>query len=224
MRNPARREPEKGRASGMETGTLFSLAAVLAVFELFPSFEYGRLARQSTDDQMQGYDADVIYEVPPLPDEDPDIDVQDLIDGDDFDMDPVTQILNLRGDTLGLDHAGTIVPDLPDGVDPDQNTEPPEPGTWIPHSQPPTCTFRPVPEYPDLARQAGVEGSVSLQLFIDPDGSVERVVVTGSSGLGSLDSAAVASARQSSWVPAQRDDGAPVGVWTAMIYRFVLED
>ncbi|MBN1433860.1 energy transducer TonB [Candidatus Fermentibacterales bacterium] len=211
-------------ASGMETGVAVSLAVVLAVFEIFPSFGYGRLARVEADDQMQGYEADVIYEVPLPPDEDPDIDIHEIIDRDDFDMDRPDQILNLRDDTVGLQVIDTIDPDLIGPEDPDRDNGIPEPWTFVPHAEPPYCTYRPVPQYPDIARQAGVEGTVQLQLFVSESGRVERVLVAQSSGLSSLDSAAVSSARNSSWLPARRDDGTAVGIWTAMMYRFVLEN
>jgi TonB family protein len=45
----------------------------------------------------------------------------------------------------------------------------------LPHSKP-TKIVRPT--YPELAKQAGVEGRVSLRCFIGPDGSVERIEVT----------------------------------------------
>jgi len=50
-----------------------------------------------------------------------------------------------------------------------------------------------------------------------------EAVVTASSGLDSMDNAALASVMGSSWSPARRDDGVPVGVWTSVIYDFVLE-
>jgi protein TonB len=223
-REKNRMHDEGSRASGVETGAAVSLAVVLAVFEIFPSFGYGRLAVAQTSEEMQGYDADVIYEIPP-PDEPDEIDVQDLIDRDDFDLDPRHEIVNLDDDTVGLRHTDTIVLDLPDPNQPDDpDADIPPIGTYIAHSEPPLCTYRPAPEYPDIARQAGVEGTVSLLVFVRSNGQVERVEIAGSSGLESLDTAAVSSAWQSSWVPAKRGDGQPVGVWTAMTYRFVLND
>ena len=144
-----RRMRDETTASGVETGAAVSLAVVLAVFEIFPSFGYGRLAVAQTSEEMQGYDADVIYEIPP-PEEPDEIDVQDLIDRDDFDIVPVQEIVNMDDDTAGLRHTNTVVTDLPD---PDQQDDPygdiPPIGTYIAHSEPPFCTYRPAPEYPD---------------------------------------------------------------------------
>ncbi len=107
-----------------------------------------------------------------------------------------------------------------DPNDPDNTI--PEPGTFIAHSVHPVCTFRPVPEYPAMASQAGVEGRVILQVFISPEGIPVEAVIAASSGLGSMDDAAMASVMESSWSPAKRADGVPVGVWTSVVYDFVL--
>jgi|GEM_PF-672454 len=63
------------------------------------------------------------------------------------------------------------------------------------------------PEYPDLARQARVEGDVTIQVTIGPSGRIERAIVVEGAGL--LDEAALKAVRQWTFEPALRD-GVPV--------------
>lgn len=49
----------------------------------------------------------------------------------------------------------------------------------------------PQPAYPPRARRLGEEGTVSVQLGIDPSGRIDQAEIASSSGFGSLDEAAV---------------------------------
>ena len=53
-----------------------------------------------------------------------------------------------------------------------------------------------MPLYPVDLQEDGVEGAVTVKIYVDTDGSVERVEVTGSSGYGEMDQAAIAAASQ----------------------------
>ncbi len=66
--------------------------------------------------------------------------------------------------------------------------------------------------YPPALYQQGVEGTVTLQLFVDEQGSViaDSTRVAESSGYPEFDSAAVAGIPRMRFAPAQRD-GRPVG-------------
>jgi protein TonB len=75
--------------------------------------------------------------------------------------------------------------------------------------------------YPDLARSAGVEGTVRLQLLVGLDGRVERVIVVPKGSVPMLDDAALASARTCVFTPALTN-GRPVKVWVSRSYRFTL--
>ena len=72
-----------------------------------------------------------------------------------------------------------------------------------------------------MGREAGVEGSVTLWIFVDRDGSVMDVRLYNSSGVNSLDQAAMAAARNTRWTPAM-NNGVPVGIWTTLVYNFEL--
>lgn len=66
-------------------------------------------------------------------------------------------------------------------------------------------------QYPVDLYQQGVEGTVTLRLFVDTSGTVvaESTQVAESSGYPAFDSAAVAGVPQMHFAPAQRD-GRPV--------------
>jgi len=207
----------------VELGMAAGLALMVTLFEAVPASELGRLAVRTSTEEMTGIDAGELFEMPPEPPEEPPVDIRAIVESQLPEVVPPDQVMSMSIDTSGLESVRTIdiretAPEDPlgDGI--------PEPGTFIPHSAAPVCTYRPMPDYPDMARQAGVEGRVTLQVFVSVDGVPLEVVVTGSSGMTSMDEAAVAAARITRWTAAQRADGAPVGVWTAMIYEFVLED
>jgi len=208
--------------SPAELGTVFSLSLVLVALEAFPSTSFGRLAQPAQEAEMTGYEAAEIYDVPLPETPEPEIDVDEII-RDELTRPEPDQVVALDPDPAGLDTAATVDLNRPVDTPATGPSEIPSPGTFIPHSSPPSCTYRPSADYPSIARQAGVEGRVTLQVFVSMGGEPERVVVVQSSGLASMDSSAVASARQTRWAPAQRADGRPVGVWTSMVYDFVLE-
>ena len=215
------RNKNTSEANAMDYGILWGIILLILAFEAVPGSSIGRLASRAVTDEMQGFDPGELYEIPPeMPDDDP-VNVQNIINNEIPDVVEPVLIISTAIDTTGLGHAITVNTNV---LTPDDNPNIiPEPGTFIPHRVQPVCTFRPVPEYPDLARQAGVEGRVILQVFISPEGVPVEAVVTESSGLGSMDNAAMASVMESSWGPAKSPFCLAVGVWTSVVYNFVLE-
>lgn len=215
------RKRDTAATGAMDIGILWGFVLLILAFEAIPASSIGRLSSRTATDEMQGFDPGELYETPPeMPEDDP-VDVERIIQNEIPDIVQPDLVISTAIDTVGLNHAITVstnnlLPDTPDNSIP-------EPGTYIQHSVIPVCTYRPVPEYPEMARQAGVEGRVILQVFISPEGVPIEALVIDSSGLGSMDSAALSSVLESSWSPARRDDGVPVGVWTSVIYNFVLE-
>lgn len=208
-------------AGAIDYGILWGFILLILAFEVIPGSSIGRLSSRTVTDEMQGFDPGELYEIPPeMPDDDP-VDVQSIIDNEIPDVVEPVLIISTAIDTIGLSRAFTV---STNNLAPDYNPDNiiPDPGIFVPHSVHPVCTFRPVPEYPDMARQAGVEGRVILQVFISPQGVPVEAIIAESSDLGSMDSAAMASVMESSWSPARRDDGVPVGVWTSVVYNFVL--
>jgi protein TonB len=76
------------------------------------------------------------------------------------------------------------------------------------------------PEYPDLARRAGVEGVVVLEAMLDATGRVDKIRVLTSVPL--LNEAAIRAVKQWRYSPTQLN-GVPVPVLMTITVRFSLE-
>jgi protein TonB len=79
----------------------------------------------------------------------------------------------------------------------------------------------PLPQYPELARQAGIEGQAVVKALVDVDGSIMAVQILKSSGNQMLDEAALTAARKSKFTPAKQRDKF-VRVWVSIPIRFKL--
>src|SRR5690606_34771838 len=90
--------------------------------------------------------------------------------------------------------------------------------TFTPMTKAPELTNREevaralVAYYPPLVRDAGISGTATVNMFIDTDGTVGRLMLGRSSGYPSLDEAAIAVASRMKWRPAMLHDE-PTGVW-----------
>ena len=78
-----------------------------------------------------------------------------------------------------------------------------------------------MPEYPDWARKARIQGQVLLEVEVLEDGSVGAVEVVKSL-LYELDELAVKAVRQWKFKPA-RAQGQPVAVWVRLPISFRIE-
>jgi protein TonB len=80
----------------------------------------------------------------------------------------------------------------------------------------------PKPSYPALSKRLGEEGTVRLNILVNPDGSVARLELERSSGHPRLDRSAMDTV-QSSWKfePA-RQGGMPVAAWVIVPIQFTL--
>lgn len=76
-------------------------------------------------------------------------------------------------------------------------------------------------EYPDKARQRGVEGFVKLSVFVSEAGSVERIKVLGSEPRGVFEDVAKEAVGQWSFSPGQYQ-GQAVSGWVNQTVRFKL--
>jgi protein TonB len=77
--------------------------------------------------------------------------------------------------------------------------------------------------YPEVARLAGVQGTVLLHLQIDEKGIVKNVRVINSVGLEDMDQAAINAVRAVKWKPARQRD-LPIMVWYSVPIRFALSE
>ncbi len=80
----------------------------------------------------------------------------------------------------------------------------------------------PTPVYPEMARNAGIEGQVVVKALVDVTGDVIEAEVMKSSGNQTLDAAAVEAAYKAKFTPAKQRDQ-PVRVYVSIPYRFTLQ-
>ena len=96
--------------------------------------------------------------------------------------------------------------------------------TFIPFDKPPKpkrgLGIKPV--YPEIAQEAGIEGTVYVQFFIDKKGNVTEAWIQKGLPNTGLDEAALAAVKRSKWKPAQQRDK-KVGVWQTVPVVFTLE-
>jgi len=77
-------------------------------------------------------------------------------------------------------------------------------------------------EYPEIARKAGVEGTVFIKVLVDAKGNVVDTDVIKSLGNNGCDEAAIKAIKSVKWKPAMQRDK-PVKVWVSIPVRFELK-
>ena len=93
---------------------------------------------------------------------------------------------------------------------------------FIPYDDPPQPMTSIRPQYPEIAQEAGLEGVVVVQAFIDKKGRVkETLILKGVPNTG-LDEAAMEAIRKTRFKPAKQRERA-VGVWISIPVNFKLK-
>ena len=94
---------------------------------------------------------------------------------------------------------------------------------FIPYDDPPVPKTPIKPEYPEIAQEAGIEGTVYVQAFIDKKGRVKEVsVIKGIPNTG-LNEAAMEAIRKTRFLPAKQRERA-VGVYISIPVHFKLKN
>jgi len=119
-------------------------------------------------------------------------------------------------DIVATEGGSDIVVDIQD----DEYLPPPD--EFVPVEEIAEMIHQVTPEYPRLARQAGLEGIVWVKALVSRDGSVRDAMVYKSSGTPSLDEAALAVAEQNKFKPAIQN-GRPVAMWVTYKVNFELD-
>jgi periplasmic protein TonB len=104
-------------------------------------------------------------------------------------------------------------------VAPPTEDELPKYGEYVYVEELPEAITKTTPTYPDIAREAGVDGTVMVQALVGKDGKVKDTKVVKS--IPMLDQSAVAAVRQWVFKPALSNNK-PVAVWVAVPVRFSL--
>ncbi|MEW5795679.1 MAG: TonB family protein [Candidatus Zixiibacteriota bacterium] len=93
---------------------------------------------------------------------------------------------------------------------------------FVPVEVPAEMIYEEMPEYPRLAKDAGLEGRVWIKALVGKDGSVKDAAVYKSSGTPLLDDAALKSAPKNKFKPAIQN-GRPVAMWVTYKVDFVIK-
>lgn len=158
--------------------------------------------------------------------------------------DQSTQLMEIEMEAPPIDEPRPQVIDRPRNLEPamedDPNVEdypdipplievPPNTGPWISPAQDapfvvasakPRLLQGAVADYPEIARLAGMQGTVMLKVLVDLDGSVAQVeIIKGVHSL--LDKSAVAAARKLLFTPGTQQK-VPVRCWVAVPFRFYM--
>jgi len=97
----------------------------------------------------------------------------------------------------------------------------PSPDEFIPVEEQPIVVEEVTPEYPHLAREAGLEGRVTIRALVSKDGRVQDAII-GVSVHALLDEAALAAAKKFIFKPAIQN-GHPVAIWVPIPFNFTLQ-
>lgn len=88
-------------------------------------------------------------------------------------------------------------------------------------SSPAAYLNNPAPDYPETARRMRQEGTVSLRVLVNASGQAAEVAIATSSGISSLDQAAIRAVRRWRFTPAHQT-GQPIAAWVRVPIRFKL--
>jgi periplasmic protein TonB len=97
--------------------------------------------------------------------------------------------------------------------------ERPDPKAFVALDELPKETYAPKPEYPELARQANMEGTVMLNVLVNREGRVQEIILVRSSPM--FDEAAEEAIRQWRFRPAIMGHET-VAAWVHIPVRFVI--
>ena len=100
----------------------------------------------------------------------------------------------------------------------------PEPEDFIAYEEAPILIENVKPIYPEIARRAGIEGEVWVNVLLDKSGNVRDVKILKDSGANAgFEEAAIDAARQTVWKPAI-SNGQPVALWVSYKIVFTLRN
>ena len=94
---------------------------------------------------------------------------------------------------------------------------------FIPYDDPPVARSPINPIYPEIAQEAGIEGTVIVQAFINAKGIVEETIILKGVPNTGLDEAAAEAIKRTRFKPAKQRDR-PVGVWISIPVHFTLKN
>tara|TARA_B100000927_G_scaffold288540_1_gene283321 strand:+ start:33 stop:653 length:621 start_codon:yes stop_codon:yes gene_type:complete len=94
---------------------------------------------------------------------------------------------------------------------------------WVQYDQAPTPKKALRPKYPDICKQAGIEGTVVVSFWVDEAGIVDQSSIEILQSVPCLDQVCINEIKKSKWRPA-RQGRQKVGVPLSMPFNFTLEN
>ena len=94
---------------------------------------------------------------------------------------------------------------------------------WVQYDQAPTPKKALRPKYPDICKQAGIEGTVVVSFWVDETGTVDQSSIEILQSIPCLDQVCLSAIKKSKWRPA-RQGRQKVGVPLSMPFNFTLEN
>jgi protein TonB len=182
-----------------------AVVVLIAIFVFFPPLEFRPYTLQAEEFEVVEVPD---FEIPPPPPEVPQPNPHiEIAEGEEATTDNVPET------------SFRTIDDLPIPLPPSTINR----GGFVAFDEPPVPEHTVKPVYPKLAREAGIEGTVHLKVFIGLDHRVHQAVVLGSDVTPAMERAAVKAALQCRYKPA-RQGSIEVEVWTAIRITFRLNE
>ncbi|HEQ98989.1 MAG TPA: energy transducer TonB [candidate division Zixibacteria bacterium] len=100
----------------------------------------------------------------------------------------------------------------------------PQPDEFVAFDEEPQLLVAPEPTYPEMAKKAGVTGTVWIKVLVDTEGNVRDALIVKESGVNAgFEEAALDAAWERKYRPAMQNNQ-PVAVWVAYKVRFTLKN
>ncbi|MDP3581428.1 MAG: energy transducer TonB [Ignavibacteria bacterium] len=99
--------------------------------------------------------------------------------------------------------------------------EEPDMNIFVPVEKQPEMVRAVTPEYPEIAKRAGITGKVYVKVLVDKEGRPKKTVVLKSDS-ELFNQAAIDAAMKSAFSPALQNQR-PIAVWITLPYKFTLE-
>jgi len=103
-----------------------------------------------------------------------------------------------------------------------ENSDEPDMNAFTPVEKLPEMVVQAKPDYPEIAKRAGITGKVYIKVLVDKEGRPKKaVVIKTDSEL--FNQPAIDAAMKSAFTPALQNNH-PIAVWIVLPYRFTLEN
>lgn len=99
--------------------------------------------------------------------------------------------------------------------------EDPDPNSMVPYELGPEIIEAATPQYPEIAKHAGITGKVFVKVLVDKEGTPKKAMVIKSEN-EIFNQPAIEAAMKSKFTPAM-NNGEPVAVWIVMPYKFSID-